>query len=58
MAIAWLPAKALVSAVIIGTSKMDHLEDNLQAANLTLSAEDVETHDEVPATSVPYPNLM
>jgi pyridoxine 4-dehydrogenase len=41
VAIAWLLAKSPVMLPIPGTSSMAHLEENMQAASLTLSAEDL-----------------
>jgi pyridoxine 4-dehydrogenase len=40
VAIAWLLAKSPVMLPIPGTSSIAHLEENMQAASLTLSAED------------------
>ena len=41
VAIAWLLAKSPVMLPIPGTSSIEHLEENMKAASLTLSAEDV-----------------
>jgi aryl-alcohol dehydrogenase (NADP+) len=41
VALAWLLAKPVVTAPIIGASKMSHLEDAIKAADLKLSAEEI-----------------
>jgi aryl-alcohol dehydrogenase-like predicted oxidoreductase len=58
MALAWLLAKPFVSSVIIGATKTQQLEDNLGAAKVNLSAEDVEALDELTAPALPYPAWM
>ena len=58
MALAWLMAKPYVSSVIIGATNLQQLEDNLAAAKVTLSAEDIQTLDGLTAPAVPYPTWM
>jgi len=58
VALAWLLAKQYVSSIIVGASKMHHLEDNLQAVNLQLSTEEVQMLDEVSAAKVQYPGMF
>jgi aryl-alcohol dehydrogenase-like predicted oxidoreductase len=58
MALAWLLSKPFVSSVIIGATKPRQLEDNLGAANINLSAEDVQVLDDLTAPAVPYPSWM
>ncbi|WP_420644877.1 aldo/keto reductase [Candidatus Leptofilum sp.] len=58
IALAWLLAKPYVSSIIIGASKMIQLEDNLGAVDITLSADEVATLDELTATPLPYPAWM
>ena len=41
IALAWLLARSEVMLPIPGTSSVDHLEDNLAAADIELSAEEV-----------------
>lgn len=48
VALAWLLSKPTVSAPIIGTTKIEHLEDAVGAVNLELSA------DEIAALEAPY----
>ena len=58
MIVFWLPAKARVTTVIIGARRMDQLEDNLKAVDLTLSADDVAALDEVSRIAPEYPQWM
>ena len=46
VALAWLLQKPGVTAPIVGTSKLSHLEDALAAAELTLSQDEVERLEE------------
>ena len=58
LALAWLLAQPGITSVIIGANKMTQLEDNLTAAELVLSAEELET---LSATTKPpqlYPQWM
>jgi aryl-alcohol dehydrogenase-like predicted oxidoreductase len=58
VALAWLLAQPGITSVIIGANKMTQLEDNLKAAALELSAEEIET---LSATTKPpqlYPQWM
>jgi aryl-alcohol dehydrogenase-like predicted oxidoreductase len=55
VALAWLLAKPVVHSVIIGASKPAQLEDNLGAADLVLSAEEVTRIDELGAPAPLYP---
>ncbi|MDY6805955.1 MAG: aldo/keto reductase [Cyanobacteriota bacterium] len=58
VAIAWILTKPFVSSVIVGANKMSHLEDNLGAADLNLSPEEVERLDEMTAPKPLYPGWM
>ena len=58
MALAWLLAKPYVSSVVIGATKLEQLEDNLAAANINPSAEDIQILDDLTAPAVPYPAWM
>ena len=46
VALAWLLAKPTVTAPIVGTTKLEHLETALRALELTLTAEEVRTLEE------------
>lgn len=58
IALAWLRAKPTVSSVIIGARTMDQLEDNLGAANLNLTPEEVDVLDAASALPELYPYSM
>jgi aryl-alcohol dehydrogenase-like predicted oxidoreductase len=54
VALAWLLHKPGVTAPIVGATKLEHLEDALAAAELSLSAEEIERLEE---PYVPHPVL-
>lgn len=56
MALAWLLSKPFVSSIIIGASKLHQLEDNLRAAELNLSAEEIAELDALTAPAALYPH--
>jgi aryl-alcohol dehydrogenase-like predicted oxidoreductase len=56
VAIAWLLAKKVVSSVIVGASKLSQLEDNLAAASVRLSADEIAALDEMTKPAAVYPN--
>lgn len=58
IALAWLLAKPVVTSVIIGAKRLDQLHDNLAAADLQLSADDLKQLDEVSALPPEYPGWM
>jgi aryl-alcohol dehydrogenase-like predicted oxidoreductase len=55
VALAWLLAKPFVSTVLLGASKMSQLEDNLGAAMVRLTAEEVGKLDQATAPPPLYP---
>lgn len=55
VALAWLLSRAAVSSVIIGASKLTQLDDNIAAANLALSDEDIATLDAATPPKLDYP---
>ncbi len=55
VSLAWLLQRPLVASVIIGARSMPQLEDNLKAASLKLSADDVAKLDKVSQPNLPYP---
>ena len=55
LALAWLLAKPVVSTVIVGASKLSQLENNVAAADVSLSAEEVAQLDAATAPATPYP---
>jgi aryl-alcohol dehydrogenase-like predicted oxidoreductase len=55
IALAYSMAKPAVTSVIVGARNEDQLADNLAAADLTLSAEEMDRLDKVSAQPLPYP---
>ena len=58
VALAWLLAQRGVTSIIIGANKMEQLEDNLKAADLRLTAEEVEQLSRTTAPEPRYPQWM
>jgi aryl-alcohol dehydrogenase-like predicted oxidoreductase len=58
VALAWLLAKPHVMSVIIGAKTAEQLEDNLAAAELALTKEEVAKLDEISALAPEYPGWM
>jgi aryl-alcohol dehydrogenase-like predicted oxidoreductase len=55
ISLAWLLAKPWVTSVIIGAKRLDQLRDNLAAADVSLSAEELRVLDEVSELPLEYP---
>jgi aryl-alcohol dehydrogenase-like predicted oxidoreductase len=58
VAIAWLLAKPVVTSVIIGAKRLDQLQDNLAAVELTLTQDELRQLDEVSALAPEYPGWV
>ncbi len=58
VALAWVLAKPFVTSVIIGAKTEEQLEDNLAAADLELTAEEVKALDAVSELPSEYPGWM
>ncbi|MGH6972510.1 MAG: aldo/keto reductase, partial [Caulobacteraceae bacterium] len=58
VALAYVLAKPFVTTVIIGARNTEQLEDNLAAADLSLSADELKRLDEVSALAPEYPGWM
>ena len=58
VSLAWLLAKPVVTSVIIGAKRHEQLQDNLAAAELTLSQDELTRLDEVSALPPEYPGWM
>ena len=58
VALAWLLAQPGVTSIIIGANKMSQLEDNLKAADIELSEEEVEQLSRTTAPPSMYPQWM
>jgi aryl-alcohol dehydrogenase-like predicted oxidoreductase len=55
IALAWLLAKPMVTSVIFGARSIEQLDDNLKAADVKLSAEEVARLDDASAFELGYP---
>ncbi len=58
VALAWLLAQPGVTSIIIGANKMTQLEDNLKAADLRLTAAEIEALSATTAPASQYPQWM
>jgi aryl-alcohol dehydrogenase-like predicted oxidoreductase len=58
IALAWLLQRAGVMTVIIGAKSVEQLDDNLAAADLALSTDEIAKLDEVSALPREYPGWM
>ena len=58
ISLAWLLAKPVVTSIIIGAKRLDQLNDNLAAVDLTLSPDELKQLDQVSALPPEYPGWM
>jgi aryl-alcohol dehydrogenase-like predicted oxidoreductase len=58
ISLAWLLAQPVVTSVIIGAKRLDQLQDNIAAAGLSLTADEIKQLDEVSALPPEYPGWM
>jgi aryl-alcohol dehydrogenase-like predicted oxidoreductase len=58
VALAYVLAKPFVTTVIIGAKTMEQLDDNLEAAKLALTADELKKLDDVSALPAEYPGWM
>lgn len=58
LALGWLLQQEAVTTVIIGAKKMEQLEDNLQAVDVTFTGEELEKLEEVSRLPEEYPGWM
>ena len=58
VALAWILSKDVVTSVIIGAKKITQLDDNLKAIDVTLTADELKSLDEVSKLAVEYPEWM
>jgi aryl-alcohol dehydrogenase-like predicted oxidoreductase len=56
VALAWLLSKSHVASILVGASKSNQLASNLEAANLVLKVEELQSLDELTAPTLIYPN--
>jgi len=58
VALAWLLHQSAVTSVILGVKRVEQLEDNLIAGQVTLSADELRTLDAASALALEYPGWM
>jgi aryl-alcohol dehydrogenase-like predicted oxidoreductase len=58
ISLAWLLSKRVVTSVIIGAKSITQLHDNLAAADLKLTQEQIQSLDEVSTLPLEYPGWM
>ncbi|QTP53777.1 aldo/keto reductase [Billgrantia sulfidoxydans] len=58
IALAWLLHQPAVTSVILGAKRIDQLDDNIAAAQVTLSADELAELDRVSALPAEYPGWM
>jgi diketogulonate reductase-like aldo/keto reductase len=58
LSLAWLLAKPVVTSVIIGAKRLDQLQDNLAAVELTLTQDELRQLDAVSALAPEYPGWV
>jgi len=58
VALAWTISRPCISSVLIGARRLAHLEDNIAAADLELTADDLRELDAVSDPGIPYPKWM
>jgi aryl-alcohol dehydrogenase-like predicted oxidoreductase len=58
VALAWLLTKPAVTSVIIGAKRVEQLQDNLAAMELTLTQDELGQLDEVSAVALEYPGWV
>jgi aryl-alcohol dehydrogenase-like predicted oxidoreductase len=58
VSLAWLLAKPVVTSVIIGAKRLDQLQDNLAAIELTLTQDELRQLDEVSTLPPEYPGWV
>jgi aryl-alcohol dehydrogenase-like predicted oxidoreductase len=58
ISLAWLLTKPVVTSVILGAKRLDQLQDNLAAAELKLTKEEIKQLDDVSTLPPEYPGWM
>ena len=58
VSLAWPLAKPVVTSVIIGAKRLDQLQDNLAAVELTLTRDELRQLDDVSALPPEYPGWV
>ncbi|QOS79361.1 aldo/keto reductase [Paenibacillus sp. JNUCC31] len=58
VALAWLMTRPVVTSVLVGAKRLEQLEENLEAANLELTDDEIQQLDEVSILPPEYPGWM
>ncbi|NIK71934.1 MULTISPECIES: aldo/keto reductase [unclassified Paenibacillus] len=58
VALAWLMTRPVVTSVLVGAKRLEQLEENLEAANLELTDDEIRQLDEVSTLPPEYPGWM
>jgi aryl-alcohol dehydrogenase-like predicted oxidoreductase len=58
IALAWVMQRPFVTSVLVGATKLEQLEDNLEAAGISLDQEDLKQIEDLTALRLPYPAWM
>jgi len=58
VALAWLLTRPFVTSVLVGAKRLEQLEENLAAANVELTDDEIRRLDEVSALPLEYPGWM
>jgi len=58
VSLAWLMARPVVTSVIIGAKRLDQLQDNLAAVELTFTEDELRQLDEVSVLPPEYPGWV
>ncbi|MBD3307234.1 aldo/keto reductase [candidate division KSB3 bacterium] len=58
VALAWLLSRPMISSVIIGGRKIEHIKDNIDAVDLKLTEDDLALLNKVSDPGTPYPKWM
>jgi len=58
VALAWVMQRPFVTSVLIGATRLEQLEDNLDAAQVTLDKDDLQKIETLTAVQPPYPSWM
>jgi len=58
VALAWLLSKSTVTSVLLGASKLEQLEDNLDALNTQLSPDQINRLDDISRVEMGFPHAV
>jgi diketogulonate reductase-like aldo/keto reductase len=58
VALAWMLTRPAISSIIIAGRTLEQLDDNIRAADLELSADDLKALNDISDPGTPYPKWM